>query len=97
MKEKLTINGKTYNREAEILWGKDFEEVTDEDIIDQGRWTTTFSQVVKHKESGRLFEIVWDRGSTEQQAGCETDGYSWVEVEPKVVSKTVYVPLARKE
>lgn len=71
-----------------IIYGDDeaFEDVTDEDIVDQSRWSTFYEKVVKHIESGRYFEVWWSRGSTEQQDfGIEEPG--WAEVKP--VEKTI--------
>lgn len=97
MSNNLTIGTIEYKRHWDILEDEDFETVTEEDIVDQRRWVTCIEQVVKHIPTGRLFNIGWEVASTESCEGSESDDYYWVEVEPKVVSKTVYVPLARKE
>lgn len=93
---KLTIGTIEYDRHWDILEDEDFEEVTEEKIVDKRRWVSVVEQVVKHIPSGRLFEISYEVANSESSEGSESDEYWWVEVRPKVVSKTVYVPIGNK-
>ena len=63
-------------------------------ITDQGRWMTMWEAVFAHAESGRYFEIAWDRPSTEQQEGSEGEPPTYCEVELKDVTVTKWVPVA---
>jgi len=70
----------------------DYEFASDEEITDQGRWTTTFSRVVRQKSSGKFFALTWERGSTEYQHQDGEDNFWYInEVYPKEVMKTIYV------
>jgi hypothetical protein len=71
-----------------VFWGEEFVKVTGETIEDQGRWTTHYSQVLQHRDTGAFWLAEWDRGSTEYQ---ETDpDLSLVLVEPVEVTKVEY-------
>ena len=80
------------NREeiTDIAYGfdKSYERVTPEKIEEQTRWHTYYSKVVRHKESGKFFEVLWGTGSTECQDNPED--FSMYEVEPKTVETVVY-------
>lgn len=66
-----------------------FTDVTSEKIEDQSRWSTFYSKVVKDNRTDKLYEVLWDRGSTEYQ---ESSGeITFYEVEPKQVTVTKYV------
>lgn len=87
------------DRLAEIISGDDDDFIvvpgTDE-IVDQRRWTTSFEIVVQEKSSGKYYQVYYERGSTEYQ---ETDLFGGddpvtvVEVEPKQVTTTKYLPV----
>lgn len=69
--------------------GSSFSDITKEKIVDQSRWNTFYSRVIKDNRTGKLFEIHYDQGSTEYQ---ESSGeVSFHEVEPKEVTVTKYV------
>ena len=68
---------------------EEFDPVTEEEIIAQGRWMTSFSRVFKHTPSGTFWRFGWDRGSTEQQDDGPENLY-YVEVVPKEKTITVY-------
>ena len=65
-----------------------FEDVTREEITGQSRWTTYKMKIIKRLDDGKLFQVKWGRGSTEQQDGSESEPDMW-EVEPyrKMVTK----------
>jgi len=72
----------------EVFYGEDFVQVTEEQIVEQRRWTTCYSQVLKHVASGKYYAAIWDVGSTEYQ---ETEpNLVLTEVEPKEVTVTQY-------
>lgn len=81
-----------YDLDEDFFDDEDFEEVTKQKIEGQGRWTTTFSQVFKHKD-GTFWEACWHQGSTEYQ---ETDlDLSVIQVEPIEVTVTTYKAIKR--
>jgi hypothetical protein len=94
---KLTLNEVQYERHWDILEDENFEEVTEEKIVDKRRWVCSVEQVVKHIPTGRFFEIGWEVANSESSEGSEAEGYWWTEVVPKEVVTTVYVPLKGKE
>ena len=70
----------------EILY--EWETLQGEEIIDQDRWRTYYSKVVKSPE-GTPYLITWQRGSTEYQ---EYDPeYTMVKVKPIQKTITTYV------
>lgn len=69
-----------------------FEEVAPEEIVDQSRWRTYYSQVHKDTRDETFWELSWGRGSTEQQDGGIED-IGFIQVEPKLVTITKYVPI----
>ena len=72
----------------DIFEGEDFLEITGETIVDQRRWTTTYSKVLQEKATGHFWLAQWERGSTEYQ---ETDpNLTLILVEPVEVTKTEY-------
>lgn len=76
-----------YDDEGDFFDDEGFTPVTSEEIEDQGRWVTYYSQVFKYKD-GTFWQARWDRGSTEYQ---ETDlELSVVQVEPYEVTVTKY-------
>lgn len=77
-----------------VFWGDDFEEVTKEEIVDQGRWTTHYSQVLKEKSTGLFWEATWSHGSTEYQ-DCDPD-LTLLLVEPVEVTVTQYKPVKKE-
>jgi hypothetical protein len=61
-------------------------ELISDDIVDQGRWYTYYTAVVKH--DGRFWAVNYSQGSTEYQ---DDDGeYTVYEVEPVEVTITQY-------
>ena len=52
---------------------EDFETERREEIIDQRRWVTVNSKIVHQKSTGKIFEIIFETPSTEQQEGSEGD------------------------
>ena len=63
-----------------------YEEVTKAKIFDQSRWSTFYSRVYKNKIDGTFWEIIWSRGSTEQQDnGPEDIGVNQVEPHEKTI------------
>ena len=63
-----------------------YEEVTKAKIFDQSRWSTFYSRVYKNKIDGTFWEIIWSRGSTEQQDnGPEDIGVDQVEPYEKTI------------
>jgi len=63
-----------------------YEEVTKAKIFDQSRWSTFYSRVYKNKIDGTFWEIIWSRGSTEQQDnGPEDIGVNQVEPYEKTI------------
>lgn len=71
----------------DVLWGEDFEEVEKERIIDQDRWHTYFSQILKYKD-GTYWRANWRAGSTEYQE-CEPD-FNLFKVRPQLEFVTTY-------
>jgi hypothetical protein len=70
------------------------EEVTQEVIEDQRRWSTQYSQVFKDIRDNTFWEIWWSRGSTEMQdEGPEDIGFQ--QVEPVEVTVTKYLPVKK--
>lgn len=83
----------TFDEFEEILWddNEDFVAVTEDNIIDQSRWTTTHERVFKQKSTNKYFKAVYERGSTEYQDMDREDMFWGIyEVEPKEVVTTVY-------
>lgn len=69
-----------------------FTEVEDEKIIDQNRWTTRKSQIIKEDNTENYYQIIWEVGSTEMVDIDISDVYSnIVRVFPKEIVQTVYV------
>jgi hypothetical protein len=62
-------------------------------ILDQGRWVTLHAAVFSHKPSGKHYELSWERPSTEQQDGSESDEIGCVEVELREVTKKKWMPV----
>jgi hypothetical protein len=63
-------------------------------ILDQGRWVTLWCSIFKHEASGRHYEIGWERASTEQQEGSESNDPTCIEVELKEVLVKQWVPVS---
>lgn len=78
----------------EVMWGEDWEEVTEEKMVDQSRWNTYYSQVFKRKEDGTFWEFCWSQGSTEYQE-CDLD-LTCEQVEPVEITKVEYVPVGNR-
>lgn len=82
---------KLTSKEAKnVVWEEadGWEPVTEESIIDQKRWVTVVERVFRHIDSGKTFNFVWERGSTEcqeQQPYEYDDFYEPVEVVEKEV------------
>lgn len=72
----------------EVFGGVDFEELTPVEIEDQDRWSTFYSQVLQHQETGHFWLAQWARGSTEQQD--VEPNLSLTLVEPVQVMRTEY-------
>ena len=70
----------------EILY--EWEALQDEKIIDQDRWHTYYSKVVK-SPLGVPYQISWAAGSTEYQE-CDP-GYQMTKVKPVQKTITTYV------
>lgn len=75
-----------YDTIDEILY--EWETLEEEKILDQGRWHTFYSKVVK-SPLGVPYQITWKAGSTECQE-CEPD-YKMVKVKPITETITTYV------
>ena len=73
------------------LWMNEGTKIVKE-IIDQSRWSTSRTKVVKQLSTGKHFRIYWDRGSTECQDGEEMFYDDPVELpEVHLVEKVVQV------
>lgn len=72
----------------EVFEGDDFTPVTNNQIEDQSRWTTYYSQILQYKD-GSFWKAFWERGSTEYQDDTEPN-LSLVKVTPKEVTVTMY-------
>lgn len=70
-------------------WSKDYEVVQSK-MIDQRRWVTVFSDVVKHKDfPNEYVRVNYEQGSTEyQEAELNAD---FKQVVPKEVTVVKYV------
>lgn len=68
---------------------RDYESVTEEEIVDQSRWSTFYNQVFKNRVDGTYWKIHWSRGSTEQQDNGIED-IEFQQVFPKQKTITVY-------
>lgn len=82
-----------YDEFSTIMYGDhdDYHTVEDEQIIDQDRWHTYYSMVVKEKSSGKFFKLNWGAGSTESQWTDPSDlDWSIDEVVAKEKTITVY-------
>ena len=75
--------------DEDVFLGEDFEEVTDEQIEDQSRWSTFYSQILKYNKDGTLWKASWSRGSTEMQ-DCGVEDLQLIQVEPVEVTVTQY-------
>lgn len=67
----------------EFIWENEDNEVVEDEIIDQGRWSTYHSVVVK--SNGKFYETTYSTGSTESQdeTPFEYDDFVvFTEVEP---------------
>jgi hypothetical protein len=73
-----------------------FEEVTEEEITDQSRWSTSCSRVYKDKRDESFWELSWTRGSTELQDNG-TEDIEFQRVMPQEVTVIKYVPWKVKE
>ena len=74
----------------EIIWDEhdDFGNV-ESGIMDQDRWHTYYSKVVKQDSTGKFFELTYGEGSTEYQ---EWEGdITFTEVAPQEVTVTKYI------
>lgn len=58
----LALIYEDYTVEA-ALW----EPVTEDEMYDQDRWTTSFSRVYRKKGTDEYYNIWWTEGSTEYQ------------------------------
>ena len=69
----------------------EFETIENE-ISDQGRWSTTFDLVVKRKSDGKFFSAYYSKGSTESQGHYpfEYDDCKFYEVIPMEKTITCY-------
>lgn len=74
--------------EEYVFESGDFEEVEPEEIEDQGRWSTHYSQILRYKD-GTFWRANWSRGSTEYQDRGFED-LELVQVEPYTVTATKY-------
>jgi len=73
----------------EVFWNEEeFSCVGAEEIDGRGRWSTSFSQVLKYKD-GTFWRARWQRGSTEYQDEGVED-LTLVQVEPYQVTETRY-------
>ena len=82
----------TKDQATDVVYGDDadWQQVPGtEQIVDQGRWSTTFSAVFQHKPTGKHYSLYWARGSTEQQeqSPFEYDDPDLYEVELREVTK----------
>lgn len=70
---------------------EEYKIVEDESITDQHRWQTYYTMVVQDPE-GNYWRLNWSQGSTEyQDTGWEYEMHEKQQVQPKQVSKTIYV------
>lgn len=74
-----------------VLYGKDWEVVVGEKVVDQSRWTQTVEYIVKNKKTEKFYMFSFDQGLTEQQELDADDRYlEMVEVVPTEVTTVVY-------
>lgn len=85
--------------EAErIVYGDhdDWEEIRGtEEIVEQDRWSTTFSAVWLHKPSQKYYSAYYTRGSTEVQEGMDLfpEDPDFYEVECREVTEKKWMPV----
>lgn len=79
----------------ELVWGDldGWEVVGEPEITDQRRWVTVHECLFKHIESGSVFNMWWEEGSTECQ---ETELFEYYDPEltemvEKEVTHTIWV------
>lgn len=67
-----------------------FEKVTNVVITSQSRWSTFYFQIYKDKRDGSHWQLLWSRGSTEQQDQGPED-IEYFRVEERIVQKSEWV------
>lgn len=75
----------------------DFETVEQKELIDQARWYNWFGRVARHKETGRLFQIMWAEDASESQEGQDRPDWEYYEVEAYEETVTKYRKLTSAE
>jgi hypothetical protein len=68
-----------------------------ETIEDQRRWVTVFSGLFLHEPSGKVYEVSYEKGSTECQDSTELfyeDFVEFAEMEEREVTIKQWVPVA---
>jgi len=90
---------KIAKEEAERIVYDDAEgwEMVSETIEDQRRWVTVFSGMFRHIASGKVYEVSYEKGSTENQDGTELfygDFVEFTEMEEREVTINQWVPVA---
>ncbi len=90
-KQTLTL---TREQAIDILCGDSVGfEIIQDDIIDQGRWTTGYVLIIKRENDGLFFLSYYEKGSTEYQDNGPWEGQDEVEfiqVFPKEKTITIY-------
>lgn len=71
----------------DLLWNKAFEEV-EEILLETGHWQLFTATVLKHKESGTFYRVLWRQPATLQQKQ-EAD-YEIHEVIPVIEERVVF-------
>jgi hypothetical protein len=72
-----------------------FEEITEEEITNKSRWSTSYSRVYKDNRNESFWELSWTRGSTELQDNG-TEDIEIQRVMPQEVTVIKYVPWKEK-
>jgi hypothetical protein len=70
----------------------EYKSVTNDEIVEQSRWSIYKSKVVKHIRTEKLFMVHWGVGATEYQEG-QDEPWSMVEAESYQVTTTKYKPI----
>lgn len=47
-------------------------EFIDSELVDKGRWTTSYYHIFLHKPTGKLYRFEYEEANTEN---CDADGY----------------------
>jgi hypothetical protein len=90
---------KIVKEEAERIVYEDAEgwEMISETIEDQRRWVTVFSGMFRHIASGKVYEVSYEKGSTECQDDTELfydDPVEFDEMEEREVTVKQWFPVA---